>query len=446
MRSIRTYMLASAIIAALAAPSPCPAFDAAKAQPAGDATKAPPNPLTRKPPNPLLNDPFVGEFEGEGMTVILKSAADGYEGEIRRAGQTFPLKAKRKDKQVTGAFTLDAFSYDFSIALDGASLRFITDEKPFTLKRKEQAPTPPAVGETPSKRLPDPIVRVPDPLPPPVAPEPTKGPKTLLAPPAAKIDYATLPVEKMRLLTWSRFPAGTAAEFEMVAATTSVITDAERRRATWEGVIQGKASLKLQNLLTDGWTKRVDHPIPTESAERIDDLGFTSGEPKDETLAIEGANLRCRRTTYTAQGEGQAGPMTVTVDIWRSGEIDIPTLSIDLPQKRLLVEPDMAKVQVTVDFKNGGKAEMSQQIESLRRDFRIDGRTVSCALVTTRNVIAKGTARIERTGEHLLTHQVPGGAAQSIQTENRGPNVLRTITTMVNFSTEPAAAPGTSKP
>ena len=434
MPRIRSIALTSTIIAALAAAPLAVADDAAKAPaPAPAPVPAPKDaPKDAKaPPNPLPADPYVGEFESNGIAVTVKAAAEGYEGEIRRNGKAFPFKAAKKDGQVAGAFKFENLSYDFTLTLDGKNLKITTDSETFPLKRKEidkPAVVPPKNPE-PDKGL---IVPVPDPVPtlPPIRPKPGVP---VAAPPPKAIDYAKLGTAQMRQSPWTRFEPGSFAIYEEGYATSQILSDTVRSKVVFQGIAAGKLALQLHRWETDKWLPPTAATAPSDEAVRIDEFGYTRSVAGSETIVVDKRSLQCRRTTYAGEADSDGGgKIAVKAEFWTSDQVDKPPLFLDLPQKRLLVDPDVVKANVVMEYKSV-KVNMTLQVDALDRQGEVGNRDVKYAVVTGKTTITSELSKLERTHDYWISHQVPGGLLRSIDTEVRGRETLRNVRTMVDF-------------
>jgi hypothetical protein len=400
-----------------------------------DDKPKPANPLTAKPANPLLEDPFVGEYAGAGMVLILKPAAggEGYEGEIRKRGQTFTLTAAMKGDDLAGSFTFDEFTYDFTCKLEDQALKFTTEGRTVSLKRREAPDAAPPVTPAPRQPAPSPVdpPARDHPAPPLVTPVPSK---VTAAPPPQRLDYASLSAQQLRQACWTRFPAGTSATFEDATTLPGFLPQSLRYKVIYQGIGNGK--VMLRHLEEDGnrWTlSNSPAAAPTDEAIRIEDLGFTRGESAAEDLSINGSTIRCDRMSYTGQVESDGASMAVRVLLWRSKEVDVPTLVLDLPRKRLLLEPDMAKVQALIEYRDV-KVQMLMQLDALNVQGRVGRHAVQYAVMTGRSTIESRTARIERASEYWISHQVPGGIIKTVETEKRNQSVRQRVIMMVDFA------------
>lgn len=126
----------------------------ASAQSESDAGKAKAPPA--KGGNPLLaakNDPFVGAFEGEQLSLSLALKPRGYVGAILLGGQQYEVLAKRHGQALKGTFSAGEQSYAFEAAFKGQVLELSTDGAAFALKRRGPAPpTPPTTTDPPTTK------------------------------------------------------------------------------------------------------------------------------------------------------------------------------------------------------------------------------------------------------------------------------------------------------
>ncbi|MEX2214492.1 MAG: hypothetical protein WD768_10210 [Phycisphaeraceae bacterium] len=412
-----------------------------------DGSKTDKTEKTDKPPNPLFDDPFTGEFTGGGMTVIIKAAGeDRYEGEIRKRGRSFAIKASLKGEEMVGVFVAGEFNYDFKCALDGESVKFTSDGKTLTLTRKDVAvpvvPVVPAVPEpfTPGvvKPMPAPVKPV-DPDPAPVLPKSSlpvipRSAKLTPAPDPARMNYSKLSAQELRHACWTRFPAGSFAVFDDSASSSTALPVTMRSRVHFTGIENGKVVLKGDEWLSDGWRETGRLIVaPTEGAARVDDMGYTRSESSSDIIEVEGVPLKCELWKYTGSSEIKGAPMKVQVQVWRSKEVDLPTLVLDLPEQRMLLEPDMVKVQAEVEYK-GVKVTMGLQLNARDREGRVGKFAVKYAQVKGKSTLESGTTRIERTNDYWVSHQVPGGVIRAVDMEQRGIALKQHVMEMVDFS------------
>lgn len=86
------------------------------------------------PPAPT-DDPFIGTFSGDGVSLTLRGSPGQYEGELSYGGQTFPVLAYASGDQLIGSFLTDGAEFDFIAVLSGATLDFETGGARFLLSR-----------------------------------------------------------------------------------------------------------------------------------------------------------------------------------------------------------------------------------------------------------------------------------------------------------------------
>ncbi|MEX2215666.1 MAG: hypothetical protein WD768_16255 [Phycisphaeraceae bacterium] len=409
------------------------AFVGAAEGPAKEAEAEAANPLTT-PANPLTDvDPFAGEFEGDELIVVVKVSGDGYVGEIRRAGRSFPMKAVREGKQMVGSFSFEKSSFRFTARFDGQSLSLHSGDKDFTLKRRVPdgaAPaTPDPTPTPPEPALPHPAPTVPRPDPAPVRPAPaTETPAERLS----AIDYSKLNSEALRDLAWTRFPAGTYAVFEEVFSTPNTIGVSARQKLVYSGFIDDKPAFR-GHLFENGLWQAEGQLLPprTDKGYRIQEMGYTPGDTRSESLTVGEKTLQCDCTRYSTEANIFGEPMTIQIEVWRSRESDHPAMVMDLPDKRLLVEPNVARVIASGEHKTA-KVVLDLKLDA-RKEMKIGRITVMCDVL-------KGTSTLERLGEktdlyteHWLSHQIPGGIAKTIEDQVVGKRAKRRSSSVVEF-------------
>lgn len=110
---------------------------------------APANPLV--PVNPLAApsyDPWLGEFEGNNLTVMIEKAEEGYQGTIKLGEQSFPLKAQVDSDLLLGQFESAGALFDFEASLSDAdeTLELRTGGSSYFLLRKAVTPENPLLA------------------------------------------------------------------------------------------------------------------------------------------------------------------------------------------------------------------------------------------------------------------------------------------------------------
>jgi hypothetical protein len=95
--------------------------------------------------NPLAKpDPFVGTFQGDGVTLVMAAGGGGYTGTLAFQGRQFPAVVKASAQSAAGSFEVDGQAYPFTLTRDGGGFILASAGAEYRLARK--APAAPAVG------------------------------------------------------------------------------------------------------------------------------------------------------------------------------------------------------------------------------------------------------------------------------------------------------------
>jgi len=431
MRSIRALSIAAAV-AVVAPVGAGPHALWVQALVAADTADKPAK-AAEPAANPLeADDPFVGEFSSEEMLVIVRLSVDGFVGEIRRGGRTFPMKAAVEEGKLSGAFTHGETSYKLSASLEGDTLKVTTGTKVYSLKRKGAADAPATPVKPPVTPAP-PVTPTPTV---PVTPSPDPGvpvsPKPALSGP--HLIYAQMTPAKLRDLAWARFPIGAHAEFEESVGSSDALPKTMRRKLVFMGTDDGR--LKLRNFNWDG--TKFD-PVgqsmvqPEIDPLRIDNLGYAKGATVAEDVTVQGVVLRCQRTQYSGEATAKGATTKVTAEVWRTSEVDVPPLVIDLPDKKMIVDPDIVRVKITCEFR-GIVGVVDFKLESISQETRISNQVIKYAVVKSTATFDRLDGKVENTAEYWLSPQIPGGIVKTIQIERIGEHTKTRMATVVDFS------------
>ena len=392
------------------------------------------NPLEDVTPNPLTEvDPFAGEYEGDEVIVVVKVAGDGYVGEIRRAGRSFPLKAVREGKQLTGTFTHESTSFKFTAGFEGQTLHLTSGTKSFLLNRKDASAVVPLPSPTPAP--PKPPISVPTPTPAP-APGPSPrdpAPKPKRAATPLPVDYARLSSQQLADAVWSRFPAGAFVVMEETATSSQSIGSTVRRKMHYTGAPQGVPVVRSQRWDGRQWGHAEPSAPARDECRRVDELKYTKGPSRAETITVAGTALPCEVTKYTGESVVKDGAIQLTLEVWRSRGVDHPAFMLDLPTQRMVVEPDIVRITIESDFK-GLKATMDLKIETLEREVRVGDLTVACTVMKGVATSDQVTSKSVLTTEYWLSHQVPGGVVRKAEKEEIGQRYRALERNAVEFS------------
>lgn len=108
--------------------------------------------------NPLAGpDPFVGAFQGDGVTLEMARSADDYTGTLSFQGRTFPAAMKAYGTVATGSFELNGQDFPFTLTQDGTGFKLASAGTVYRLARRTSAaPAPSAPPAPPSAPAPAP--------------------------------------------------------------------------------------------------------------------------------------------------------------------------------------------------------------------------------------------------------------------------------------------------
>lgn len=95
------------------------------------------NPLTRnrtrQGPSQEAPDAFARRFHGDGIELVLKRAASGYEGTLRFGDSKYPVKARALGPTLKGSFHASGEDYEFSATLAGDRMTLTSDGRDFAM-------------------------------------------------------------------------------------------------------------------------------------------------------------------------------------------------------------------------------------------------------------------------------------------------------------------------
>src|ERR1017187_1605440 len=91
------------------------------------------NPLARKA------DPFVGTFQGDGVTLEMAPSGGDYAGKLSFQGQTFPAAMKASGAIASGSFDFNGQSFAFTLTRDGDEFMLASAGTVYHLERKASA-------------------------------------------------------------------------------------------------------------------------------------------------------------------------------------------------------------------------------------------------------------------------------------------------------------------
>ncbi|MCX6626536.1 MAG: hypothetical protein NTW28_02755, partial [Candidatus Solibacter sp.] len=74
--------------------------------------------------NPLAKpDPFVGTFQGDGVTLEMAASGPGYAGMLTFQGRRFPAAMKASGTIAAGSFEVSGQAYPFTLTQDGGGFK-----------------------------------------------------------------------------------------------------------------------------------------------------------------------------------------------------------------------------------------------------------------------------------------------------------------------------------
>lgn len=97
-------------------------------------------------PAARADEDLSGTWSGDGLTLRLTAGPGGYQGQVARQGQTWPLQVRQAADGLRGAFQVDGTSFELTLAREGAGLRLETGGATYRLARAGTAPQPGGVA------------------------------------------------------------------------------------------------------------------------------------------------------------------------------------------------------------------------------------------------------------------------------------------------------------
>lgn len=95
--------------------------------------------------NPLARtDPFVGAFQGDGVTLEMAPSGGNYSGTLSFQGRTFPAAMKASGTIAAGNFEVNGQDFPFTLTRDGSGFKLASAGTEYRLARK--APAVPAAA------------------------------------------------------------------------------------------------------------------------------------------------------------------------------------------------------------------------------------------------------------------------------------------------------------
>lgn len=97
--------------------------------------------------NPLAKpDPYMGRFQGDGVTLEMAGSDGAYTGALTFQGQKMPARLKAAGADATGTFEVNGQSYAFTLAAAGSGFKLTSGGVEYKLERQGAAPSPTPAG------------------------------------------------------------------------------------------------------------------------------------------------------------------------------------------------------------------------------------------------------------------------------------------------------------
>ena len=405
-----------------------PAAAARAAEPAGKPAPPPAkaggeNPLIEDAPvNPLLEDdePFVGTFKGQNMSVQIRMGNDGkLEGTVQKGTRSFPLTAKRQGQSLTGHFTHNENHFTFSATLEGKTLLFTSSDRLFKLTREEPAaaaipgiPVPAPVPPPVPAPAPAPTAAIPLPKPPTPTPPDGEGPPKPAAPPpfvsnaAAAAQLIPKGAKAHPGKSWAGFPTGTYVMMEEESTKPNELPSVSRSVLVFFGTDNGKELILPHQFNGTRWAP-IGVPSPWLGGGKSPvELGYKPGQPTVETLNVKGVGISAIVTPYTRQGPGNGGKLlNASLQVWTVKDFEFPSQPVILPEGVLRVEGPIVRVVRTGDDGTG----LDFQLVATNVPHRIGQVDITLSVFQGKGVAITPQGKLEVTIERALSPQVPGG-------------------------------------
>ncbi|MEX2212951.1 MAG: hypothetical protein WD768_02410 [Phycisphaeraceae bacterium] len=374
---------------------------------ADDAT----NPLAEgEPVNPLLEDdePFVGVFQAENMTVHVRQGKEGaLEGTVKKGERVFPLTAKREGETLKGYFSHNGNNFTFTATLEGKTLLFTSADRLFKLTRDAKAvasvpaPTPPV----------DPV----DPAPGPPAPTfvPGNDPKSLI-PKGAKAEAGK---------AWAGFPNGTYVMMEEVVTNPGQLPVTSRAVYVFRGLEVGKEMIQPHEFNGKSWAP-IGQPVAwLGKGQSPQELGFVAGQSAADAIEMKGVPIACIVTPYSREEKGQGGKiLTSQLKVWTAKGYAFPSQPMILPEGVLRVEGDIVRITRTGD----DGTELDFQLAATNVPYRLGRHDIVVSTFKGIGSSMTPQGKLQVTLERSLSPQVPGGMAAMKVDTTIGEKVYRT--------------------
>ena len=402
---------------------------------------APPKPRPANPLNPLAAiDPFIGTFDGEGMTILIRKGGEGYEGEVRRGDQIFPLKGARKGDLLAGAFEHEGEKFEFFMMVTADGVSFNT---PLKLKRREAAgaapvkptampePSPTPTPATPGSLTPSATPTIKDttiPKPPAVTP-PAAGATPKQAPFNFKADDG---------FSWAGLPKGSFVRYEDTNTEPGALPLTAHSLLWFTGLEGGKEVVQPYLLIGEKWRSGGQPITWLAKTNPLDKLGYKAGAQSTGNLLVDGADLPCDITEYSREIQRNGKNVTLRLQLWTSPRIMLPAQVVTFDGDSIALPANFARM-VTLGDEWETKGEF--KLVSLKQTQRIGAVELKVAVFEGLDNVTTATLALETHTTRHVSSQVPGGIALlSVHKRNQLNQVHTLSTTAVGYGLAPTEA------
>lgn len=390
----------------------------------GQGPDAPAKPKPANPLNPLnpltMIDPFVGTFDGEGMTIVIRKEAQGYVGEVRRAELTLPLKAVTKGDMLAGTFEHEGEKFEFFLLITSEGVSFNT---PLKLKRREgtsAAPmkpvevatpvnppvtpstqTPPVTpAQTPTLTLPlTPTLKDPALVKPPTTTPPATGTTPKVEPFNFKADEG---------FGWTGLPKGTFVKYEDTSTEHGALPQTSHSLLWYSGLEGGDEMVRPYLFTGEKWRSTGKPIVWLSRASQLEQAGYKPGAKSTGNMRVDGADLACDITEYSREIQRDGRAVTRRLQLWTSPRVTLPAQVVTLESETILLPGNMTRV-VTLGDEWQSKGEF--KLVSLKHPQRIGAVELKVATFEGFDKVTAPTSVHETITKRHVSSQVPGGIA-----------------------------------
>lgn len=388
-------------------------------------------PKRTNPLSPLATiDPFVGVFDGDDLIVTVRRGESGYAGEVVKAGHSFTFKGTRSGDTLSGAFEFEGQTFQFSITIRGDEVVFNTPQK--LTRRKGGTPVATKVGPIPSVPVPAPPTTVTE-LPPktvtaptpqdPSAPTETK--KLPLLPVANPVPLArSMKADAGR--TWSGFPQGAFVVLEEESSLAGQLPKSTRVAFVFQGEALGKENVLMSRFVDTKW-ETASRPVAwMAEGQNFVELGYTAGQPQQETLQIDGRSVPCTTVEYVLPDgkTGQTKPKRLKT--WTAAGLNLPPQPFPIPRGFAVLDSGVVRV-ASLDGDNA-TYRVDYQCVSLSQKVTVGQQEIEAAVFNGKEVVDSATGQIEIIYERTISNMIPGGVVKNLTEKKRGGVTLSTAT------------------